>query len=220
VSVIARILDFKAFEQGTRSHIPDPNSWIEDGSPQPPRPMSPSSPTKQRKTRLEVLKNRHDFFSRKSNSFRIASMTPLEVLIAGLLVRVRADLFAKQFTLLREEASLPDDWDGDGALAVTGGAAAAVGDILFRISRLESWTATAAPDNLVATADGGLFLDWDFPHERLELFIGQTATLTVVIVTKESGYDSSWSTQRGLSIDEFVRRFDQSRHSYSGIVND
>lgn len=119
-------------------------------------------------------------------------------------LRPSADQVLEGFAALIEESALPENWDGDGALPVSGVAAAVSGEILFRISRFCTLHHSAKPENIVAPGNGGLFMDWDFPHKRLELFINPVGVLTLVEVTKIGGDDAEWDTTREMTTDRFI----------------
>lgn len=145
----------------------------------------------------------HDLLS----SLRLFSQpvgSTLGDLMTVTLLRRRIDRMSREFEELRTEAGLPSNWDGEGANAVSGAAAASTGSLLFAISRVESWKSTMIPDNLVATADGGVYLDWDMDERRLELFIDPSGSLSLVTVSKEDGIDVDWCQKSTLSLADMI----------------
>ena len=119
-------------------------------------------------------------------------------------LKTRIDSMTEEYDLLLEEALLPNDWDGDGAIQVSGPAAAIAGRILFNISRLSRWREISIPDNITSLGNGGIFMDWNLPHRRLELFIGDDANLVLVTVEKRDGVDVGWITTRGIPCEDFI----------------
>lgn len=119
-------------------------------------------------------------------------------------VKTRIDLMTDEYDLLLEETLLPNDWDGDGAIQVSGPSAAMAGKILFNISRLSRWREISIPDNIASLGNGGIFMDWNLSHRRLELFIGDDGTLVLVTVEKRAGIDVGWNTTRGIQNEQFI----------------